>query len=143
MSETIPICILPALFKLFSTVLYNRLCPRLEQIQSEDQGGFRRAYQALDHLATYRMIEQKCQGWGVKMWIATIDFMKAFDSMKHKTIWDALKPCGIEHEYISLLKRLYKDQNATVMTDKESDMFKEWAYVWETTSRLPHKFATC
>ena len=37
---------------------------------------------------------------------------------------DALVTCGIEHEYISLLKRLYKNQKATVMTDKESGMFE-------------------
>ena len=44
--------------------------------------------------------------------------------LRHMTsIWDALKTCGIEHEYISLLKRLYRNQKATVMTDKESDMF--------------------
>ena len=50
--------------------------------------------------------------------------MKAFDSINHNSIWDALKTCGIEHEYISLLKRLYKNHEATVMTDKESDTFE-------------------
>ena len=50
--------------------------------------------------------------------------MKAFDSINHNSIWDALKTYGIEHEYISLLKRLYRNQKATVMIDKESDMFE-------------------
>ena len=58
------------------------------------------------------------------MWIATIDFMTAFDSINHNSIWEALKTCGIEHEYISFLKRFYKNQKASVMTDKESDMFE-------------------
>ena len=35
-----PICSLPALYKLFTTVLYSRLNPRLDQNQSEDQAGF-------------------------------------------------------------------------------------------------------
>ena len=48
------------------------------------------------------------------MWIATVDFMKAFDSINHNSVWNALKTCGIEQEYISLLQRLYKDQKATV-----------------------------
>ena len=76
-----------------------------------------------DHLATYRMMDQKCHEWGIKMWAATIDFMKAFDSITHKSIWDALKSCGIEHNYIHLLKKLYRDQKATV-TDEENDMFE-------------------
>ena len=58
------------------------------------------------------------------MWVATIDFMKAFDFITHNSMWDALKSCGIELEYINLLKRLYKNQKATVMTGKESDMFE-------------------
>ena len=35
----------------------------LDQKQAEDQAGFRKTYQTTDHLATYRMIEQKCQEW--------------------------------------------------------------------------------
>ena len=64
----------------------------------------------------------------VDMWIATIDFMKAFDSINHNSTWKAHNSCGIEQEYLSFLTRLYKDQKATVMTDKESDMFeiKRW-----------------
>ena len=58
------------------------------------------------------------------MWAATIDFMKAFDSITHKSIWDALKSCNIEHDYIRILKKFYRDQKATVQTDEESDMFE-------------------
>ena len=74
----------------------------------------------------------------VKMWVATIDFMKAFDSITHNSIWDALKSCGIEHEYINLLKRRYKNQKATVMTDEESDMFEiqKWTKQGDPLSSL-------
>ena len=57
-----PICSLLALYKLFSTILYGRLYPRLDQKQAENHAGFRSSYQTTtDHLATWRMIEQKCQ----------------------------------------------------------------------------------
>ena len=58
------------------------------------------------------------------MWIATVDFQKAFDTIRHKALWTALAQFGIEPHYISLLKRLYTDQKATVLTDKESDVFE-------------------
>ena len=70
------------------------------------------------------MIDQKCHEWGIKMWAATIDSTKAFDSITHKSIWDALKSCNIEHDHIRFLKKLYRDQKATVLTDEESDMFE-------------------
>ena len=58
------------------------------------------------------------------MWTATIDFTKASDSITHQSIWNALKSCNIEYDYISLLKKIYKDQKASVQTDVESDMFE-------------------
>ena len=78
-----PVWSLPALYKLFTTILYGRLYPRLDQKRAEDQAGFRSTYQTTDHFATYRMIEQKCHEWGIKMWTATIDFTKAFDFITH------------------------------------------------------------
>ena len=59
-----PICSLPALYKLFTTILYCRLYPRLDQTRAEDQAGFRISYQTTDHLATHRMIDQKSHEWG-------------------------------------------------------------------------------
>ena len=33
-------------------------------------------------ISTYRMIEQRCHEWGIKMWTATIDFTVYLDSQK-------------------------------------------------------------
>ena len=30
----------------------------------------------------YSMIDQKCHGWGIKMWTATVDFKKALEYFK-------------------------------------------------------------
>ena len=49
-----PICTLPAVYKLFSTLLYNRLYSRLDRGQPDDQGGFRRS------LAEMPSGESKC-----------------------------------------------------------------------------------
>ena len=40
-----------------------------------------------------------------------------------KSIWDTLKSCNIDHDYISLLKKIYRDQKASVQTDEESNIF--------------------
>ena len=119
-----PTCSLPAMYKLFWTILYGRFFPMLDQKQAEDQAGFRKTYQTTDHLATYRLIEQKCQEWRIKMWTATVvDFTKAFDSISHNSIWEALKSCNVDHEYDSLLRKIYRDQKASVQTDEESEIF--------------------
>ena len=57
------------------------------------------------------------------MWTATVDFTKAFDSISHNSIWEALKSCNVDHEYVSLLRKIYRDQKASVQTDEESEIF--------------------
>ena len=48
------------------------------------------------------------------MWIATVDFAKAFDTIHHEAIWRALARFEVDTPYISLLKKLNADQHATV-----------------------------
>ena len=48
-----PICSLLALCKLFSTILYGRLYPMLDQKQAEDQAGFRKTCQRTTLQHTY------------------------------------------------------------------------------------------
>ena len=45
-----PICSLPAMYKLFSSILSGRLYPMLDQNQAEDQADFRKTYQTTDQL---------------------------------------------------------------------------------------------
>ena len=71
----------------------------------------------------YRVLEQRCREWGVPLYISTMDFTKAFDRVKHSTLWSSLQFYGIKPAYVRLLQRLYSQQEGTVLTDKESDTF--------------------
>ena len=112
--------------KLYSTILHKRLHSRFDQIQSEDQGGFRRSYQAIYHIAIYRMIEQKCHEWRVKMWVATIDFVKAFDSINPNSNGTPSKPVVSNMNTWASWRDFFflKNRKSTVMIDEESDMFE-------------------
>ena len=63
---------------------------------------------------TNRLIEQKCHA---------VDFTKTFDSISHNSMWEALKSCNVDHEHVSLLRKIYRDQKASVQTDEESNIF--------------------
>ena len=104
--------------------MYGRFFPMLDQYQAEDQAGFRKTYQTTDHLATYRMLEQKCQEWGIKMWTATVDFMKAFDSISHNSIMGGTPILQCRTWLRLPLEKIYKDQKASVQTDEESEIFE-------------------
>ena len=105
-----PITIIPLLYKLFSCLLRRRLTPILEKAQCPDQAGFRAGFGVEDHLLAFVLLQEKCDEWGQPLWIATLDFKKAFDSVSHDSIWSALLDQKVPDSYVCLLQRLYEGQ---------------------------------
>ena len=91
--------------------------------QPPGQGGFRPDHQTADHSMLYKVFEPRCQEWSVPLYISTIDFTKAFDRIKHSSLWSSLEHYGIKPAYVKLLQRIYSHQESTILTDKESDVF--------------------
>ena len=50
--------------------------------------------------------------------------LSTFDSTQHGAIWRSLRNHSVSEQYICLLKKLYADKRATVLTDVESDEFE-------------------
>ena len=98
--------------------------PTIDAQQSHDQAGFRRKFCTEDHLFTTTMIQEIAKEWQIPVWIATLDFKKAFDTVSHDSLWSALAEQGIDDGYIALLTQLYTSQTATVKTDLLSREFK-------------------
>ena len=89
---------------------------RLDQIQAEDQAGFRCTCQAMDHLATCRIVVSQNVGCnnglheGVRL---------------HHTQLNLGRPQTLRYRtWIHQPPDKSKNQKATVMTDEESDMFE-------------------
>ena len=111
------------LYKLFSRMIYNRLEPILDRQQSKDQSGFRKNRSTVDHLFTTVMVQEISEEWKFPVWVAAVDFKKAFDSVTHRSIWRALAEQGVSQEYVQLLDRLYKKQIGIVRTERLSQTF--------------------
>ena len=118
-----PICSLLALYKLLTTILYGRLYPRLDQEQAEDQAGFRSSYQTTDHLATYRMIEQRCHEWESKCGQRQ-STSRRHSTPSHTNQFGTPSNLSVSNMTTSASWRNYRDQKASVLTDEESDMFE-------------------
>ena len=118
-----PIAIIPLLYKLFARLLYNRLEPHLDKYQPPDQAGFRHNYSTDDHLFTTTIIHERSHEWQLPLWVSAVDFKKAFDTIDHQRLWQALHNQDVPPQYIRLLQSLYSDQSAAVKTDKLSRHF--------------------
>ena len=63
--------------------------------------------------------------WHAELWLAFIDFEKAFDTVKHDQLWIAMSEQGIPEEYITITQRLYVKQKMQIkVEDKSSRMFE-------------------
>ena len=103
------------------------LCARLEEKiisqQSVEQAAYRTGYSTDDHLLTLSLLLERCSEWNAEVWLALVEFEKAFDTVEHATLWDALRELGVDAMYIHVLQAVYRDQVAVVSTGSESRPF--------------------
>eukprot|EP00973_Karenia_brevis_P033298 4593463-Karenia_brevis.AAC.1 len=71
---------LPILYKIFSKVLCARVEPYLLAKQSVDQAGFTSGFNCDDNLLAIILLMEKCREFRLPLWIAAVDFRKAFDT---------------------------------------------------------------
>lgn len=119
-----PISLLQILYKLFSRVLRERLKPYLLPQRSCDQAGFRPGFSCEDHLLTLVLVHEKLAEFNLDLWIAAVDFEKAFDSVSHESIFEALRSQDTPEEYVRVLEHVYGSQTGQVIADKTSRSFK-------------------
>lgn len=119
-----PISLLPAFYKLFMKVMLNRLSKTLDNSQPREQAGFRSGYSTTDHLHCITQIIEKCQEYQKPLFLAFIDFTKAFDSIEHHHIWKSLAEQGIATKYINILANIYKQSTAHIKLENTTASFK-------------------
>lgn len=92
-----PITLLSQTYKLFSKVLPSRLTRKLNFYQPYKQAGLKRGYSTLDHILTMRVLIEKSTEYQnyIPLWMAFIDFKKAFDSVETWAVSEALNNASI------------------------------------------------
>jgi hypothetical protein len=118
-----PITLLPHLYKLFTRIICNRISRTLDENQSTEQAGFRKTYSTIDHIHTVTQLIEKTNEYQQPLCIGFIDFEKAFDSVKHDCVFNALNKQGVEAQYIQILRKLYTEAKAVIRIEEESKPF--------------------
>lgn len=119
-----PISLMSTIYKLFSTIILRRITRNLEENQSEDQAGFRSGYSTIDHLHTLAQLMEKAGEFNLTLYIAFIDYSKAFDSVEHLPILTSLQRQGVATKYLRILAKIYSNSTAKISLDKEGEPFK-------------------
>ena len=112
------ISLLSVTSKLFTSIINNRLYTWMENNMKicDEQAGFRRHFSTVDHIYTlYSMVNNRLYGQKRgKLYVAFIDFKKAFDTVNRKVLWESMKDEGISTKMIKMIKGIYNTVTATV-----------------------------
>ncbi|CAH2085229.1 unnamed protein product [Euphydryas editha] len=103
------------IYKVFSKVILNRITKALDDNQPREQAGFRSGYSTLDHIHVVKQVIEKSKEFNMPLYCCFVDYSKAFDSLEHGKIWQALKNQGIEHKYI----RIIRNSSAKIKLERE------------------------
>ena len=118
-----PVAIIPVMYKLFSRMLCDRLQPKFDEKQSQDQAAYRKGFSTEDHLLTVNLLLERSKEWGTVLWLGLVDFEKAFDTVEHDELWKTMVKQGVPGPYVDILKALYESQTATVRATAVSREF--------------------
>jgi hypothetical protein len=107
--------------KVYTHILNRRLTRWAEREEKlvEEQAGFRTGYSTVDHIFTLYSIVQKYLTKNSKLYVAFVDFRKAFDSVDRNVLWSVLSRNGIDGKLYKALRGIYDSVKACVR-DKHS-----------------------
>lgn len=102
--------------KLYSFIINKRLSNWIEDndILGEIQAGFRRDHSTIDHIFSLFSMIQRYLLRNKKLYVAFIDFRKAFDSVSHIKLWPILQKTGISGKILSTIQSIYKIVKARI-----------------------------
>lgn len=102
--------------KIFSIIINNRLQAWVKEnnITGDYQAGFKEGYSTIDHMFTLLAAVQKQFSYNRKLYVAFIDFEKAFDSINRNILWPILLKNGIKGKMYKCIRSMYDVVKAKV-----------------------------
>ncbi|CAG9137025.1 unnamed protein product [Plutella xylostella] len=113
------ITLLPAAAKVLAKILLNRIAPKVAVTLRDEQAGFRPGRSCTDHTNTLRVLIEQCVEWQSELFLAFVDFEKAFDTVKWTALWSSLQRRGIPACIIQVIRSLYEGSTCRVVHEKE------------------------
>ena len=99
-----PISLLSHSYKIFTRLLQTRIERTLDENQPREQADFRKGYSTTDHLQALNQIIEKSNEYNLPLCIGFTDYEKAFDTVEHFAIFEALRKTNVNETYVTFYK---------------------------------------
>jgi len=114
-----PITLMNVVYKIFTTLLSNRLSEIMESKLGEYQAGFWPNRSTVDNIFTLRQMCEKCYEHNIELHNVFIDFNQAFDSINRSTVIQALKEMQISGKIVRLVNMVTQHTKAKIKLSNE------------------------
>lgn len=118
-----PISLISNVYKVFAKIILDRISGKLDENQPVEQAGFRKNFSTIDHIHTLKQLIEKYNEYKKTIYIAFIDYAKAFDSLRHEVVWQSLKEQGIQNTYINIIRNIYSESKGRIRLESTGDAF--------------------
>ena len=105
--------------KVLADILLQRLHFVLTDVYPESQHGYRSGRGTIDGIFTVRQLMEKTKEQRCNLYIAFIDFTKAFDTVNRQLLFSLLEKIDCPPKLIGMLKCLYSNVKAQLIIDGE------------------------
>ena len=109
--------------KVLFRIILKRLTPRVEEILSDSQAGFRRGRSTVQQITTLRLLNKRARDMGKLIFHNFINFRKEFDRVWHDALWHTMRKYNIGEGITLLIKSLYDSARSKVLS---GDQYSEW-----------------
>ena len=105
-------------YKIFTRLLQTRIERTLDENQPREQAGFQKGYSTTGHLQALNQIVEQSNEYNLPLCLGFINYEKAFDTVEHFAIFEALRKTNVNETYINILQNIYNQATARVHLDK-------------------------
>ena len=88
------------MYKVCTRIILERMLGELDENQPREQAGFRAGFRTSDHLHTLSQVIEKAKEYRFNICLGFIDYEKAFNSLDHLSLLQALKNQVRDTKYI-------------------------------------------